>query len=32
MIKQGCGFPKLLNDDEVVPLHLAKGAPLEERL
>ena len=30
MIKQGCGFPKLLNDDEIIPLHLAKGAPLED--
>ena len=29
-IKQGCGFPKLLNDEEIIPLHLAKGAPLEE--
>ncbi len=30
MIKQGCGFPKLLNDDEIIPLHLAKGAPLKD--
>lgn len=30
MIKQGCGFPKLLNDDEIIPLHLAKGAPLAD--
>lgn len=30
MIKQGCGFPKLLNDEEIIPLHLAKGAPLED--
>ena len=30
MIKQGCGFPTLLNDDEIIPLHLAKGAPLED--
>ena len=30
MIKQGCGFPKLLNNDEIIPLHLAKGAPLED--
>lgn len=29
-IKQGCGFPKLLNDEEIIPLHLAKGAPLED--
>jgi len=32
MIKQGCGFPKLLNDDEIIPLHLAKGAPLPDIL
>lgn len=30
MIKQGCGFPKLLNDDEIIPLHLAKGASLPD--
>ncbi len=30
MIKQGCGFPKLLNDEEIIPLHLAKGAPLAD--
>lgn len=29
-IKQGCGFPKLLNDEEIIPLHLAKGAPLAD--
>lgn len=29
-IKEGSGFPKLINDDEVVPLLLAKGATLEE--
>lgn len=29
-IKEGSGFPKLINDDEVIPLLLAKGAPLEE--
>ena len=29
-IKQGEGFPKLLNDEDVVPLLLAKGATLEE--
>lgn len=29
-IKEGSGFPKLINDDEVIPLLLAKGAPIEE--
>lgn len=29
-IKEGSGFPKLINDDEVIPLLLAKGASLEE--
>ena len=29
-IKEGSGFPKLINDDEVVPLLLAKGASLKE--
>lgn len=29
-IKQGCGFPKLLNDEEIIPLHLAKGAPMAD--
>ena len=29
-IKEGSGFPKLVNDDEVIPLLLAKGAKLEE--
>ncbi len=29
-IKEGSGFPKLINDDEVVPLLLAKGAEIEE--
>ncbi len=29
-IKEGSGFPKLINDEEVVPLLLAKGAPFEE--
>ena len=29
-IKQGSGFPKLINDEEVIPLHLAKGAAFEE--
>ena len=25
-IKDGAGFPKLLNDEEIIPLHVAKGA------
>jgi pyruvate formate-lyase/glycerol dehydratase family glycyl radical enzyme len=29
-IKEGSGFPKLINDDEVIPLLLAKGANFEE--
>lgn len=29
-IKEGSGFPKLINDEEVVPLLLAKGASFEE--
>lgn len=29
-IKEGSGFPKLLNDEEIVPLHLSKGATFEE--
>jgi formate C-acetyltransferase len=29
-IKEGSGFPKLINDEEVVPLLLAKGAPFAE--
>ncbi len=29
-IKQGAGYPKLLNDEEIIPLHLAKGAPLAD--
>ena len=27
-VKVGQGFPKLYNDEEIIPLHLAKGAPL----
>ena len=27
-IKVGQGYPKLFNDEEIIPLHLAKGAPL----
>lgn len=29
-IKEGSGFPKLINDEEVVPLLLSKGATFEE--
>jgi Pyruvate-formate lyase len=29
-IKEGTGFPKLFNDEEVIPILLAKGAKLEE--
>ncbi|SKA70293.1 (2S)-3-sulfopropanediol dehydratase [Desulfobaculum bizertense] len=29
-IKEGSGFPKLINDEEIIPLHLAKGASFEE--
>lgn len=29
-IKDGSGFPKLINDEEVIPLLLAKGAAFEE--
>jgi formate C-acetyltransferase len=29
-IKEGSGFPKLINDEEVIPLLLAKGAAFEE--
>lgn len=29
-IKDGSGFPKLINDEEVVPLYVAKGATFEE--
>jgi len=29
-IKEGSGFPKLINDEEVIPLNLAKGAKLED--
>jgi len=29
-IKDGSGFPKLINDDEVIPLLLSKGAKFEE--
>lgn len=30
LIKEGTGFPKLLNDEAVIPFLLAKGATLEE--
>ncbi|MCG8617086.1 MAG: glycyl radical protein [Desulfobacterales bacterium] len=30
LIKEGTGFPKLLNDEAVVPFLMAKGATLEE--
>jgi pyruvate-formate lyase len=29
-IKEGSGFPKMLNDEEIVPLLIAKGANIEE--
>lgn len=29
-IREGSGFPKLINDEEVIPLLLAKGAPFTE--
>ncbi|RJR41666.1 MAG: glycyl radical protein, partial [Desulfobacteraceae bacterium] len=31
-IKEGSGFPKLINDEEVVPLLVSKGASFEEAL
>ncbi|MDR1659485.1 MAG: glycyl radical protein [Desulfovibrio sp.] len=31
-IKYGSGFPKLINDEEVVPLYVSKGATFEEAL
>ncbi len=30
LIKEGTGFPKLLNDEEIIPLLIAKGATLTE--
>jgi pyruvate formate-lyase/glycerol dehydratase family glycyl radical enzyme len=27
-IKEGSGFPKIFNDEEIIPLYLAKGVPL----
>ncbi len=32
IIKEGQGFPKLFNDDEIVPLYVAKGAELADAL
>lgn len=29
-IKDGSGFPKLINDEDVIPLLVKKGAPIEE--
>ncbi len=29
-IKEGSGFPKMLNDEEIIPLFIAKGAEIEE--
>lgn len=31
-IKDGAGFPKLLNDEEIIPLYVSKGATFEEAL
>lgn len=31
-IKDGSGFPKLINDEEIVPLYAIKGAPMHEAL
>ncbi|MDR2422483.1 MAG: glycyl radical protein, partial [Deltaproteobacteria bacterium] len=31
-IQDGSGFPKLINDEEIIPLYAAKGAPLPEIL
>ncbi|MGJ3522635.1 (2S)-3-sulfopropanediol dehydratase [Nitratidesulfovibrio sp. D1] len=31
-IKDGSGFPKLINDEEVIPLYVAKGAPFRDAL
>ncbi|MDR1656198.1 MAG: glycyl radical protein [Deltaproteobacteria bacterium] len=31
-IQDGSGFPKLINDEEIIPLYSAKGAPLPELL
>jgi formate C-acetyltransferase len=31
-VKDGSGFPKLINDEEVVPLYALKGAPMRDAL
>ena len=31
-VKDGSGFPKLINDEEIVPLYTAKGAPFDQAL
>ncbi|WFS62804.1 glycyl radical protein [Pseudodesulfovibrio thermohalotolerans] len=31
-IKDGSGFPKLINDEEVIPLYTAKGAPYDQAM
>ncbi|MCG8531724.1 MAG: glycyl radical protein [Desulfovibrionales bacterium] len=31
-IKDGSGFPKLINDEEIIPLYTAKGAPYDQAL
>ena len=31
-IKEGSGFPKLMNDEEIIPLYLAKGAKLTKQM
>lgn len=31
-IQDGSGYPKLINDEEIIPLYLAKGAPLDQLL
>jgi formate C-acetyltransferase len=30
VIKEGTGFPKIFNDEEIIPLYLSKGAALDE--
>lgn len=30
VVKDGLGFPKLMNDEEIIPLYLAKGATVEQ--
>lgn len=29
-IKEGSGYPKLMNDEEIIPVLLSKGAPIED--